>query len=238
MRDRHWNERTASGSPQPTRTCPAVHGRLCAAIIGVAICLAAVTVVTQGRPGAAVAHAGEAEVPAFLRRGMPGDGHAAIGALAGSWRVHYEVYGTLGRSGDEPPIVSDDLRTRREWVGDGRFLEDTTVGTLMGAPYWRKGWLGYNNMGRQYEWITIDAINSSVMGYTAPPGSGPSAPITMTGAFVDQGVAGEAYVGKTVGMKTVIHIEHNDRHRIDLYFTPPGKEELLAVRAVYVRAGH
>jgi hypothetical protein len=75
-----------------------------------------------------------ADVPAFLRRGMPGSGHAAIASLAGTWRVPYEVDGTLGRSGNEPPIVSDDIRTRREWVGYGRFLEDTTEGTLMGAP--------------------------------------------------------------------------------------------------------
>jgi hypothetical protein len=177
-----------------------------------------------------------AEVPAFVGRGMPGPGHKVIAPLAGTWRVRYEVYGTLGRTGDEPPIVSDDIRTRREWVGGGRFLEDTTQGTLMGAPYWRRGWLGYNNMEGRFEWVTIDGVNSALMTYSAALKSGPSAPISMTGVFTDQGVAGEESVGKRVGMRTVIHIDSNERHRVDLYFTRPGKKETLAVRAVYTRS--
>jgi hypothetical protein len=197
--------------------------RVCVVVTAAVLSLSVTPTSTQG------------EVPAFVRRGMPGAGHRAIAPLAGTWRVRYEVYGTLGRSGEEPPIVSDDIRTRREWVGDGRFLEDTTEGTLMGAPYWRKGWLGYNNMERRFEWVTIDAVNSALMTYAAAPSSALSLPIIMTGLFTDQGVAGEESVGKRVGMKTVIHIDSNDRHRIDLYFTRPGRKETLAVRAVYSR---
>jgi hypothetical protein len=58
----------------------------------------------------------------------------------------------------------------------------------------------------------------------------------MTGTFTDQGVAGEETVGKRVGMRTTIQIENNSRHRIDLYFTRPGKKETLAVSATYVRS--
>jgi hypothetical protein len=212
-----------------------VHWRLRVTTTIAVACLGALPVFTQGRSGAAAPNAG-ADAPAFVRRGTPSEGHAALAPLAGTWRVRYEVYGTLGRSGDEPPIVSDEIRTRREWVGGDRFLEDLTEGMLMGAPYWRKGWLGYNNMERRFEWITIDAVNSAMMTYAARPGSGPAVPFTMTGAFVDQGVAGEESVGKSVGMKTIVHIENNDRHRVDLYFTRPGKKETLAVRATYMRA--
>jgi hypothetical protein len=38
-----------------------------------------------------------------------------------------------------------------------------TEGSALGAPYWRKGWLGYSNMDNRYEWITIDAVNSNMM---------------------------------------------------------------------------
>ena len=100
------------------------------------------------------------DVPGWIRRGLPGSGHEALQPLVGRWRVRYEVYGTLGRRGDEPPIVSEDVTTRREWMGDGRFIEDTTEGTLMGAPLWRRGWLGYSNMDQRYEWITIDSVNT------------------------------------------------------------------------------
>jgi hypothetical protein len=36
-------------------------------------------------------------------------------------------------------------------------------------------------------------------------------------------------------MRTVITIESNDRHRFDLYFTPPGGAERLIDRKIYTR---
>jgi hypothetical protein len=71
--------------------------------------------------------------------------------------------------------------------------------------------------------------------YEGKEGSGVGMPINMVGVFTDQGVAGEAAVGKSVPMRTVIRIENEDRHVFELYFTPPGKKEVLATRAVYTR---
>jgi hypothetical protein len=48
-------------------------------------------------------------------------------------------------------------------------------------------------------------------------------------------VVGEQTVGKPVGQRTVIRIESNDRHVSELYFTPPGGKEQLALRIVYTR---
>jgi len=90
-------------------------------------------------------------------------------------------------------------------------------------------------MDRRYEWVTIDAVNSTMMSYVGARGSGPRLPIIMSGVFTDQGVAGEESVGKAVAMRTVIRIETKDRHVLELYFTPPGKREVLATRMVYTR---
>jgi hypothetical protein len=175
------------------------------------------------------------EMPKWQSRGLPGPGHAALKPLVGSWRVRMNFYATFGRSPDLPPLVSEGM-CRREWVAGGRYLEDMTEGTTPGAPYWRKGWLGYSNMDRRYEWITIDAVNSNMMIYAGAPGSGSKMPIIMSGVFTDQGVAGEQYAGKAVGMRTVIKLESNDSHILELYFTPPGKPEVLATRQIYTRA--
>ncbi len=186
-------------------------------------------------PAPAGAQSAATELPAWIRRGLPGAGHAAIAQLVGSWRVQMGVYGVLGRRDDEPPLISDDIVARREWVGGGRYLQDTTEGKLEGSPYWRRGWLGYSNMDRHYEWVTIDAVNSEMMSYASATGSGPQTTINLTGVFTDQGVAGEAYAGKSIAMRTVIRIDSNDRHTIELYFTRPGDKERLATRAVYTR---
>ena len=176
------------------------------------------------------------QMPKWKIRGLPGPGHAALEPLVGTWRVQMSIHATLGRSPEEPPLVFDNLTCKREWVADGHYLEDTTEGVAAIGTIWRKGWLGYSNMDRRYEWVTIDPINSDMMIYAAETGSGTNMPISMSGFFTDQGVSGEENAGKSVGMRTVIAIESNDRHVFELYFTPPGKQEVLATRQIYTRA--
>jgi quinol monooxygenase YgiN len=115
-------------------------------------------------------------------------------------------------------------------------VEDTTEGTVGGQPYWRRGWLGYSNIDRRYEWVTV-APRVPMMIYLGTPGSGERLPIDVSGVFTDQGAVNEQTVGKPIVQRTLIRIESNDRHVSELYFTPPGGREQLALRLVYTRTG-
>jgi hypothetical protein len=205
-----------------------------ALIIVGAYVLALPTSAQNPDPQRRTAPAAQQAVPDWARRGIPGAGHAALAPLVGSWRVEMGIYGTMGRSPDLPPIVSNDIRTTRIWVADGQYIEETTEGTVEGQPYWRRGWLGYSNLDRRYEWVTI-APRVPMMIYLGKPGSGEQMPIEVTGVFTDQGVVSERTVGKPVVQRTVFRIESNDRHVSELYFTPPGEKEQLALRIVYTR---
>lgn len=174
-----------------------------------------------------------AEIGKVIERGLPGPGHAALKPLEGTWRVEMSVYMVLGTV--EKPAVSTDLVTRRQWVADGRYLQDVTEGSFAGAPYYRQGLLGFSNIDQRYEWITVDASNANMMIYQGEPGSGPRLPVSVKGVFTDQGWLGEHVVGKPVPMRTEIRIESNDRHVFDLFFTPPGGVETLVDRKVYTR---
>lgn len=201
-------------------------------ILGTVVCLSVVPVLAQNTE--AQSKPQQQPVPAWVRRGIPSKGHAALAPLVGSWRAELSIYGTMGRSPDLPPIVSRDIRTTRIWVADGQFIEDTTEGTVDGNLYWRRGWLGYSNLDQRYEWVTIGP-RVPMMIYLGKPGSGEQMPIEVTGVFTDQGVVSEQTVGKPVEQRTVINIESNDRHIFDLYFTPPGGKQQLALRIVYTR---
>ena len=176
--------------------------------------------------------AAKEQVPPFVARGMPGPAHQAMAPLIGSWNAELSIYGTMGRSPNLPPIVSRDIRTTRVWVADGQYIEDTTEGTVDGQPYWRRGWLGYSNLDRRYEWVTI-APRVPMMIYHSKAGT--KMPIELTGFFTDQGVVNEQTVGKRVAQRTVFRVESNDQHVSELYFTPPGGKEQLAMRIVYTR---
>ena len=192
-------------------------------------------VVAQSSHRYAISQTRSSTIPTWVRRGLPGPGHHALEPLIGKWRVHKSLYGTMGRSPNLPPIVSDEIITTSEWVASGHYIQDTTEGTVNGQAYWRRGWLGYSNMDKRYEWVTIDPLNTTMMYYLGKPGSGIGAPIEVIGVFTDQGVVNEQTVGKAVRMRMVIRIENNDQHAFELYFTPPGGKEQLADRSVYTR---
>jgi len=166
--------------------------------------------------------------PPFVARGLPGPAHRALDPLVGDWDVTMTLYAAMGSP--EKPFTAK-LTTHREWIAEGHYLRDVT----RGANYYRQATLGYSNMDRRYEWVTQDAVNANMMIYLGAPGSGPSHPISMVGTFTDQGILGEASVGKAIGQRTVITIQDPDHHQIDLYFTPPDSTERLVDRKVYVR---
>jgi hypothetical protein len=171
--------------------------------------------------------------PPFVVRGLPGDGQAAMQALAGNWRVEMTLYAAMGSP--EHPVSSNDLTARREWIGGGRFLRDVTEGTFAGSPYYRMGTLGYSNMDRRFEWVTQDGLNANMMIYQGARRSGPTFPASLYGTFTDQGLLGEASAGKTIRQRTLIRVDSPDRHVMEIYFTPPGERERLIDRKVYTR---
>jgi hypothetical protein len=174
-----------------------------------------------------------AQLPGFVQRGLPGPGQEALKPLEGTWQVELSIYVAVGTP--DKPLVSNDITCRRQWITGGRHLEDVTRGTLGGEAYERIGLLGYSNVDRRYEWVTADGMNANMMIYLGEPGSGAQMPISMSGRFTDQGLLGEEFAGKSIGQRTVITIESNDRHVVDLYFTPQGGKEFLAQRGIYTR---
>lgn len=172
------------------------------------------------------------DLTALVARAAPGAGHEALQPLVGRWRVTKSnfVIGTAER-----PITSEDMITERQWIADGRFISETTTGTLGGRPYFRRGVLGYNSMDKRYEWTTADNQTPIMMTYHGANGSGVGGMIDMRGSFTDLGVTGEQNVGKAVMMRTRIRIIDKDHHMYDLYFTPPGKAEMLADRMIFDR---
>ena len=180
------------------------------------------------------------EVPGFIRRGLPGPGHAALRGLEGDWRVEKVLYIAVGTR--EKPAVSSDLIARRHWIAGGRFLHDVTEGSIAGGPYYRMGFLGYSNEDARYEFVTVDGMNANMMIYRSDPVKGAehsdaarNFAISMSGTFTDQGLISEQTAGLVIAQRTVIRIQSDDRHEIDLYFTPPGRAEMLIDHSIYTR---
>ncbi|WP_312904430.1 NAD(P)H-binding protein [Nonomuraea rubra] len=107
----------------------------------------------------------------------------------------------LGREG-----VLQLLPRPHHWIGKtgGRFLQETTEGTLGGKPYYRLGVLGFSNIDRRYEWTTFDNVTPTAMTYRGDPIKGKATKLSIPGEFTDPGILGPKYQGKSIPMRTVI----------------------------------
>lgn len=179
--------------------------------------------------------AGIAEVPPMVARGLRSAGHEALAPLVGNWDVTLSIF-AAGGTPEQPVVVQ--LHGRREWIGGERFVREILEGagyTSEGPGYWREGTLGWSTMDERYEFVTQDAVNANMMIYLGADRSVPGFPISMSGVFTDQGILGEEMVGEPIGQRTVITVENEDHHRVDILFTPPGGAERLVDRKDFVR---
>ncbi len=176
------------------------------------------------------------QLPIMVRNGQPVEMHKRLDTLVGEWNVDMTFYIAGGTA--ERPVIANGLSCSRKWITEtgNRHLGDVTQGTVAENLYYRFGILSYSTMDKRYEWTTIDALNSTQMTYKGAKNSGSmSDDIEMSGHFTDQGVLGDASIGKTIGQRTVIKIESPDQHIFEMYFTPFGEKERLVTRAIYLR---
>jgi hypothetical protein len=172
----------------------------------------------------------------MIRNGQPGAMHRRLDALVGDWEVEMTFY--IAGGSTAKPLVASGLNCHREWIAEtgNRHLRDVTRGSVAGNPYYRLGILSHSNIDKRYEWNTVDALNTNMMTYKGARNSDSlTGDIVMSGEFTDQGVLGDAYVGKNIRQKTVIKIASANHHVFELYFTPPGEKERLAATASYTR---
>jgi len=164
--------------------------------------------------------------------------HHRLDPLIGEWNV--EKINTIvpGFSAEKPLVSKDTIIARRTWLekAGSYYIKDETEGKFGDFDYYRLGILGYSVPDDRFEWNTVDNFNPMMMTYKGAKGSGKaSQEISISGEYTDQGMLGEKYKGKTIGQRTVFKIESNDRHTVDLYFTPPGESERLVDKMIYTR---
>ncbi|MFF8607125.1 DUF1579 family protein [Streptomyces sp. NPDC015346] len=205
--------------------------------LAAALCLTSLTSLT-GLTGSA--SAGGAPVVASGRVAaddvlQPGPYHRLLDPLEGTWQATKTNY-ILGENGR--PVVSRDIVVKTRWLDrtGGRYLQETTQGTLGGRPYHRLGVLGFSNIDRRYEWTTFDNVTPQAMTYRGGPVEGRPTVLSIPGEFTDPGILGHA--GRSIPMRTVITIDPEGHHTFELYFTPPGEEERLVDKVAYTRRLH
>lgn len=89
--------------------------------------------------------------------------------------------------------VKEEIKCKRTWLIDGRYLQEELTGQLMGAPYSRTGILTFHRLTRHFEMVTMDNLDTGFMNYESldVPKKQPIKKIKLFGYFIFAGAKQE-----------------------------------------------
>jgi hypothetical protein len=99
-----------------------------------------------------------AEMMAWMEAGTPGDHHRHLDQLTGDWEAVFKFWMTPGA----PPMESRGT-IKRKWMLDGRYLQEKVEASSAMGDFKGLGYLGYNNIDGQYEFMWIDSMSTAMM---------------------------------------------------------------------------
>ena len=123
-----------------------------------AACLVVASTFAQGRESARPT-APDAEAAAAMRQKIsaPSRAHKRLDVFAGVWAARMSLW----MDPAEPPAISEGT-FEQKWILDGRFLQQTYQGELMGRPFSGIGYLGYDNYLKKYISTWMDSAGTTI----------------------------------------------------------------------------
>ena len=101
------------------------------------------------------------EMQAYAEAGTPGQYHKYLDPLVGQWDGQFKIYMEPGQE----PMLSRGTVTR-EWILDGRFLQETVEATSDWGTFSGLGFYGYDNVDQQYEIVWMDSMSTGIYSET------------------------------------------------------------------------
>jgi len=98
------------------------------------------------------------EMAEYMKLAQPGEHHAHMAKMVGSWKAHSKFVMAPGA----PPEESDGTMTARA-VLDGRFFLSEYSSTMMGQPFNGIGMDGYDNYKKKHVSIWADSMGTMVL---------------------------------------------------------------------------
>jgi hypothetical protein len=99
----------------------------------------------------------QAMMDAWMKAGTPGEKHAELAAMAGTWKATVKSF-----MGPGEPMVSE-ATTTREMILGGRVLGERFEGDFMGQPFVGRGFFGYDNARQMYWSVWMDSMSTTMM---------------------------------------------------------------------------
>lgn len=167
----------------------------------------------------------DAQQQDFAQMASPGNEHERLKPFEGTFKAEVRIWMGPG----DPQVSTGTLVS--SWDLGGRFLRQDYKGDQADGPFpdfEGRGYWGYNKLSGQYEGMWID--NASTVMQTEAGGVDESGKVwTMVGEMPNP--QGEG----TMTKRSVITLEDDDHHSMEMYFSSP-EGEFKAMEIKYQRA--
>ncbi len=150
--------------------------------------------------------------------------HKRFEPFAGTFKAEVKMW-----MGPGDPMVSTGVMTNTLVLG-GRFLEQVFKGDPGGGPFpdiEGRGFWGYNKATNKYEGFWIDTASTEMQTQVGEVDS-TGRVWTRVGDMTDP-------KGNTLKKRSVITLEDNDHHKMEMFFSAPDGKEFKAMEIRYER---
>ena len=88
----------------------------------------------------------------------PAENHKVLDAIVGNWDFVIKSWMSADAKPEESTGTAEIV-----WTLDGHFTKETVKSTMMGKPFEGMGFIGYDNLKKEYESVWIDSMSTSIM---------------------------------------------------------------------------
>ncbi len=177
----------------------------------------------ESKASAAAAAAVEEAMKAWAAYATPGEAHARLAKLEGTWTVKTKSW----MDPSQPPEETTGSCEFRMVLG-GRYLEQRFQGTAMGQPFSGIGYTGFDNVKKKYEAYWIDSMGTGMMVMSGTLDKGGKKTV-YTGSMLDP------TNGKKVAIKSVDTEVDADTLLFEMWMSGPDGKMAKSMEMTYTR---
>src|SRR5262249_80109 len=164
-----------------------------------------------------------AMMAAWQKYATPGENHAHLKALVGSWTANIKAWMAPGA----PPTESTGT-SECKLIMDGRYLQEEVRSSFMGMPFQGLGMTGYDNLKKKFVAAWVDNMGTGIM-RSEGTYDAKTKTLTMTTDEPDP------MTGKMVKGRDVLHMESETKVVREFYRKGPGGKEAKTMEIVYTK---
>jgi hypothetical protein len=164
----------------------------------------------------------QAMMETYAKLATPAEQHKQLAVLAGRWYTKTKSW----IDPSQPPMESKGS-CEEKMILDGRFLQATCTGEMMGSQFTGIGVTGFDNHTKKYVSTWMDSMGTGIYYLEGPAGPDPKV-FEMAGSMDDP-------MEGSMKLRTVTKLVDNNTHVFEMYGTGKNGQEMKMLEITYTR---